>query len=116
MPKQRAMHCYDCGADATHTRLWQDECPTDRGVEIRNGYEWVCNECDSSAPKFWENDKMNCGHPRTNDDYCPYCEARADRLADAIERILFRRALEKKLEGYTLEVAREIAVAILKLA
>ena len=33
-------------------------------------------------------------------------------LSHLIERILFRRALEKRLEGYTIETANEIAELI----
>ena len=33
-------------------------------------------------------------------------------LSRSIERILFRRALEKRLEGYTIETANEIAILV----
>ena len=33
-------------------------------------------------------------------------------LSRSIERILFRRALEKRLEGYTIETADEIALLV----
>ena len=42
--------CMDCGKSATHTRHFRDVCPTDRGNEVREGEEWVCDECD------WENE------------------------------------------------------------
>ena len=41
-----AHKCVDCGEPGTHTRFYRDVCPTDRGSEVREGEEWVCNECD----------------------------------------------------------------------
>jgi len=38
--------CVECGEHGTHTRRYRDVCPTDRGNEVREGEEWVCDECD----------------------------------------------------------------------
>ena len=41
-PKAR---CVDCGDTATHIRHYRDVCPTDRGDEVREGDEGVCDDC-----------------------------------------------------------------------
>jgi hypothetical protein len=37
--------CDSCGSPASHWRENRDECPTDRGVEVRWYTESLCDDC-----------------------------------------------------------------------
>lgn len=41
--------CEECGKPGTHMAVTMDICPTDRGDEVREFEEWVCNQCDPGA-------------------------------------------------------------------
>jgi hypothetical protein len=40
-----AEFCDSCGAEATHWRFNRDLCPTDRGTEVREYIESLCDDC-----------------------------------------------------------------------
>lgn len=44
--REAADPCEECGEPGTHMATSRDICPTDRGDEVREFEEWVCNQCD----------------------------------------------------------------------
>ena len=50
---------------------------------------------------------------RRHDTLTNRTDTKEGYLAHVIERILSRRAIENKLDGYTLEASQEIAIAVL---
>ena len=67
--------CSSCG-EPTNLQVWtKDVCPTDRGDEIRAGWEWFCTDCYSEmVPESEREDDREPDY-----DFTPYEESRSYR-------------------------------------